>query len=101
MHCGSGESGQCTQAGGAAATRLRETPYHNPDARRRAAYRDRVAMDLVPTSTQSCTVMSAWFMMAKEVTGFWSGMTKEWQKQSGVITDFAVPPPPRGQRHQA
>lgn len=38
------------------------------------------------------TVLGLWLGMTKEVMGFWFGMTKESQKQSAVITDFAVAP---------
>lgn len=54
-----------------------------------------LAMDVITNTTAALTVgtvMSAWFMMTKEVMGFWFGMTKESQKQSAVITDFAVTP---------
>ncbi|MDH0749541.1 hypothetical protein N5D61_24760 [Pseudomonas sp. GD03842] len=53
------------------------------------------ALDVVTNTTAALTVgnvMGAWFMMTKEVMGFWFGMTKESQKQSAVITDFAVTP---------
>jgi len=38
------------------------------------------------------TVIGVWLAMTKDVMGFWFGMTKESQKQSAVITDFAVAP---------
>lgn len=38
------------------------------------------------------TVLGLWLGMTKEVMGFWFGMTKESQKQSAIVTDFAVAP---------
>ena len=37
-------------------------------------------------------VLGLWLGMTKEVMGFWFGMTKESQKQSAIVTDFAVAP---------
>lgn len=51
------------------------------------------AMEVITNTTAALTVgnvMGAWFMMTKEVVGFWFGMTKESQKQSAIVTDFAV-----------
>lgn len=51
------------------------------------------ALDVITNVTAALTVgnvMGSWFMMTKECLGFWFGMTKESQKQSAVITDFAV-----------
>lgn len=36
------------------------------------------------------TVMGFWFGELKQVMGFWFGMTKDAQKQSAAITDFAT-----------
>lgn len=38
------------------------------------------------------TVIGLWFGELKQVMGFWFGMTKEAQKQSAAITEFAVAP---------
>lgn len=38
------------------------------------------------------TVIGVWLAMTKDVMGFWFGMTKESQKQSAIVTDFAVAP---------
>jgi len=53
------------------------------------------AMEVITNTTAALTVgsvMSTWFMMTKEVMGFYFGMTRESQKQSAAITDFAVTP---------
>lgn len=36
------------------------------------------------------TILGTWLTMTKECNGFWFGMTKESQKQTAAITDFAV-----------
>lgn len=38
------------------------------------------------------TVFGVWLSLTKEVIGFWFGMTKDAQKQTAAITDFAVAP---------
>lgn len=53
------------------------------------------AMDVITNTTAALTVgsvMTTWFMMTKEVMGFYFGMTKESQKQTAAITEFAVTP---------
>ena len=54
-----------------------------------------IALEAIKDPNAALTVgmvIGAWLTMTKEVMGFWFGMTKEGQKQSAVITDFAVSP---------
>ena len=53
------------------------------------------ATDAIKDPVASLTigmVLGLWLGMTKEVMGFWFGMTKESQKQSAIVTDFAVAP---------
>jgi len=53
------------------------------------------AIDVITNSTAALTVgtvMGTWFMLTKEVMGFYFGTTKDSQKQSAAITDFAMTP---------
>lgn len=53
------------------------------------------AMDAIKDVNAALTVgmvIGTWLTMTKETNGFWFGMTRESQKQSAAITDFATQP---------